>query len=334
MVSKSDNTNGKAVCGICPHNCSLKPGATGICGVRKNGGNGQVVPTHYGIVSGYAFDPIEKKPLYHFFPRSVILSVGSYGCNLKCDFCQNFSISQEFSVPQGRKLLPADIVQDALKVENNTGIAFTYNEPVVWPEYMRDIAVMAKNAGLRTVMVSNGYVNPAALREMISYIDAFNIDLKFFSNESYKKYAGGTLDPVLKSISAIAEAGRHLEITTLVIPQLNDSAGEMKAITSWIASETGKDTPFHISRYFPVYRRKTERTDPSKIDELHLIASENLSFVYAGNLANTTLSDTYCPDCGTRITSRNGYITEHIGITSDGNCANCERKIYNYLTCS
>ncbi len=334
MVTRRDENKGKAVCGICPHNCRLEPGATGICGVRKNDGKGLIVPSYYGLVSGYAVDPIEKKPLYHFFPGSVILSVGSYGCNLKCDFCQNFSISQEFSVPQGRKIFPEEIIEDALKTDNNTGIAFTYNEPVVWPEFMRDIALRARDAGLRTVMVSNGYVNPAPLREMISYIDAFNIDLKFFRNENYKKYAGGTLDPVLKSISAIAKEGRHLEITTLVIPGLNDSPSEMKSITSWIASETGKDTPFHISRYFPVFRRKTESTDPSKIDELHRIASETLSFVYAGNMSTTTLSDTYCPDCGTKVTSRSGYTTKHVRINSDGNCTKCGRKIYNYLTCS
>ena len=160
---------------------------------------------------------------------------------------------------------------------------FRSNEPVVWHEFMRDIARKARDAGLKTVMVSNGYVNPAPLKEMISYIDAFNIDLKFFSNESYKKYTGGTLNPVLKSISAIAEAGKHLEITTLVVPELNDTAGEIGALTSWIASETGKDTPFHISRYFPNFKRKTESTNPQKINELHKVASENLSFVFAGN---------------------------------------------------
>lgn len=334
MGTGSNANNENAVCGICPHNCSLESGATGICGVRKNVGNGMVEPVHYGVVSGYSADPMEKKPLYHYYPGSVILSVGSYGCNLKCDFCQNYSISQEFSVPQGRNISPDTIVEDALKIKNNTGIAFTYNEPVVWSEYMRDIALKARDAGLTTVMVSNGYVNQAPLKEMISYIDAFNIDLKFFSDESYRKYAGGTLNPVLKSISAIANAGRHLEITTLVIPGLNDSAVEMAALTAWIASETGKDTPFHISRYFPNFRRKTESTDPPKISELHKVASENLSFVYAGNLATNTLSDTYCPKCGTRVTRRSGYNTELISITSEGNCAKCGRKIYKNLTCS
>ena len=156
MGTGSNANNENALCGICPHNCSLEPGATGICGVRKNTGNGIVEPLYYGVVSGYSADPMEKKPLYHYYPRSVILSVGSYGCNLRCDFCQNYSISQVFSAPHGRKISPDTIVEDALKIENNTGVAFTYNEPVVWHEFMRDIARKARDAGLKTVMVKIG----------------------------------------------------------------------------------------------------------------------------------------------------------------------------------
>jgi pyruvate formate lyase activating enzyme len=321
-----------AICTICPHNCHIRQGATGICGVRINQGNGEVTLASYGSVSGYGTDPIEKKPLYHFYPGTVILSVGSYGCNLRCDFCQNCSISQEFDISSGRLMTPESIVADALRIPGNTGIAFTYNEPVVWFEFLRDTALKAREEGLKTVMVSNGYASSATISEAITFIDAFNIDLKFFSDKSYKRFTGGTMAPVLRSICDIAQAGRHLEITTLVIPTLNDTPGEIGKMASWIVSETGRETPLHLSRYFPAYRRTTPGTAPEALAELHAVASGHLSYVYAGNAPSLQLSDTICPECGTITAERRGYTTKLMNLTPEGRCKRCNREVFRYLT--
>jgi pyruvate formate lyase activating enzyme len=320
------------VCQVCPHKCKVKAGASGICGVRTNTGNGTITLASYGYVSGYNTDPIEKKPLYHYYPGSVILSIGSYGCNFRCDCCQNFAISQGFDPTAGRKMTPDEIVADALKIPGNTGIAFTYNEPIVWFEFMRDIALKAKSARLKTVMVSNGYVSKEILQEIISFIDAFNIDLKYYNDANYRKYTGGTLNPVLETISAIATANRHLEITTLVIPTLNDSLTEIENISSWIADHAGADTPLHLSRYFPAFRRSTPATKEASLAELYDRVSRNLSFVYAGNAPSLGHSDTICPDCGTIVTKRTGYSTKHLSVTRDGKCGKCLREIYSAFT--
>ncbi len=329
MNSYSECIEGKCRCLICPHMCLINKGSAGICGVRENRDGSSVTLAAYGLVSGYAADPIEKKPLYHFFPGSRILSVGSYGCNLRCDFCQNYSISSSFSMPGGPVKTPDVIVRDALTLSNNAGIAFTYNEPVVWIEYMTDIAQLARENNLKTAMISNGYINAGPLNDLIPLIDAFNIDLKFFSNESYRKYTGASLEPVKRSIAAIAGSGRHLEITTLVIPGLNDQEEEIAAIAGWIASECGRDTPFHLSRYHPSYRRSTPATPAETLTALHRVASGILSFVYAGNAPSLDLSDTICPGCGSRGTSRSGYETVHLNIDENGKCGKCGREIYS-----
>jgi pyruvate formate lyase activating enzyme len=316
---------------VCPHNCKLGPGSSGICRVRQNEGHGSIALTTCGLVSGYGSDPIEKKPLYHFYPGSTILSVGSYGCNLRCDFCQNWHISNGRNPMPGKRMKSEQIVSDALDIPGNIGIAFTYNEPVVWIEFMLATAGKAKEAGLATVMVSNGYVNEKPLKDILKVIDAFNIDLKFFSDESYRKYTGGTLAPVLRSMSQIASAGRHLEVTTLVIPGLNDSDDEIKDIAAWIASECGRDTPLHLSRYHPAHKRTTGPTPVSKLVELHRLASESLSYVYIGNAYSPRLSDTRCPGCGTTVTTRTGYITDFQNLTDSGKCSLCGHTIYRYF---
>jgi pyruvate formate lyase activating enzyme len=332
MIGEKRAPATNARCTICPQNCMIKPGASGICGVRGNDGSGSVHLTKYGSVSGYGTDPIEKKPLYHFYPGSKILSVGSFGCNLRCDFCQNSSISQSAPSHGVRRMMPSAIVAEACLIPENRGVAFTYNEPVVWFEFMRDIALLAKAAQLKTVVVSNGYVNQSALEEMIAFTDAFNIDLKFFNNDSYKKYTGGTLGPVLNSIREIAKAGRHIEITTLVIPGLNDSADEISAMASWIATEIGADTPLHLSRYFPSYHRRTPATKTDTLKVLKNAASNHLDYVYTGNTAIPELNCTMCPDCGTTVTNRKGYDTEILNLSDEGNCTMCGKKIYRYFT--
>jgi len=326
-------SNNKLECLLCPHYCKLSSGKTGICGVRKNTGE-KIELLTYGVLSGYSLDPVEKKPLYHFFPGHNILSIGSFGCNMKCDFCQNFHISQK--VPQS--LVPEvtinKIISDALYTERNIGIAFTYNEPIIWFEYMKDVAEIAKKEGLYTVMVSNGYINSQPLNEIIEFIDAFNIDLKSFNNNFYRKLAGAELEPVKNSMKQIARSGKHLEITSLVIPGQNDDINEMVLQSEWIAGELGKDVPFHLSRYFPTYKRDNPATPEELLKKLFDIASRNLDYVYVGNSHSGTGQNTLCPGCGTEVTIRSGFKTRLVNLDEDGKCTCCGNLVYKNFTFS
>jgi pyruvate formate lyase activating enzyme len=316
-------------CLLCPHNCILKPGGRGICGVRENIG-GELDLMTFGQISGMALDPVEKKPLYHFHPGSAILSVGSYGCNLKCDFCQNYHISQNIFPNRSAGVEPRELVRQAGMTKGNLGIAYTYNEPVIWFEYVMASAGLATSAGLRNVMVTNGYINSGPLNELIRVIDAFNIDLKAFSNDFYRRYTGSTLKPVLDAIKSVASSGRHIEITTLILPGLNDSPDEMRREAEWIAENAGQGIPLHLSRYFPMYRRNTPSTPAETILRLREVASEYLDYVYTGNLAgHDTGSDTKCPSCNDLVIKRSGYTTEICGLTPGGKCLNCGRQIIN-----
>jgi len=323
----------KTECLLCPHFCKLAEGKTGICGVRKNT-NGEIELMTYGVISGFAIDPVEKKPLYHFFPGQNILSIGSYGCNMRCDFCQNYHISQHIPENKVMSSTPENIMIDAMQLDNNIGVAFTYNEPIIWFEFMRDTAVLAKESGLFTVMVSNGYVNREPLSEIIQFIDAFNIDLKSFNNDFYRKLAGADIEPVKDSLKQIAKSGKHLEITSLIIPGQNDDIKEMTAQTEWIAEELGKDVPFHLSKYFPMYKRNDPATSQEKMNILYEIASEKLSYVYMGNFKSNSGQNTRCPECGTIVTTRTGYKTELKNLSKEGNCLVCGNLIYRYVTFS
>lgn len=318
---------GSVRCTLCPHYCIIRPGERGICGTRENR-EGEIYPVTAGIISGYALDPIEKKPLYHFHPGSVILSVGSYGCNLKCDFCQNYHISQNVKGEQSARLEPEELVRQAVTARGSIGIAYTYNEPAIWFEYVAESARLAREKGLRNVMVTNGYVNQEPLKELTQVIDAFNIDLKAFSNDFYRNYTGATLKPVLQAIKTVAGSGRHLEITTLVLPGMNDSPDEMEREAEWISGNAGRSVPLHLSRYFPTYRRTTPATPPETILRLREIAEKYLDFVYTGNMPGEEGgSDTRCPDCHTTVIRRSGYYARISGLTDEGSCVKCSRQI-------
>jgi pyruvate formate lyase activating enzyme len=321
---------GKAECLLCPHYCKIGVGKSGICGVRKNTGSSIELQT-YGVVSGYSPDPVEKKPLYHFFPGHNILSIGSYGCNMRCDFCQNHQISQ--NIPDGIKseISPEDLIKAAKSLKKNAGLAFTYNEPIIWFEFMRDAAVLAKEAGMYTVMVSNGFANPGPLGEIISFIDGFNIDLKAFNSKFYNYLTGADIKPVKDGLKQIARSGRHLEITTLIIPGQNDDEREMANETEWIADELGKNVPLHLSRYFPTYKRKDPATEQSTIERLAQIASQNLNHVYIGNTLSGERQDTLCPECGVTVTERSGYRTKLLNLDGQGRCMECGNMIYRYF---
>lgn len=327
LFRKSDR---KLQCLLCPHFCKIEEGKTGICGIRKNSGT-RIDLLTYGIISGCSLDPVEKKPLYHFFPGKKILSIGSYGCNMKCDFCQNYHISQKVPQSISESTMPEEIAADSLIAVNNIGIAFTYNEPVIWFEYVIDTAIAVKDKGLYTVLVTNGYINPDPLSEILKLTDAFNVDLKAFNNDFYRRLAGATLEPVKNTLKAIIMAGKHLEITTLLVTGQNDKISEMEEQVKWISGELGNDVPFHLSRYFPMYLRNDPATPHNTIMEHYEIARKHLNFVYIGNTLSETGQNTSCPSCGKVITRRSGYHINNTG-TLNGTCSDCGKEIYKYFT--
>lgn len=321
----------KTECLLCPHYCKLSAGKAGICGARKSDGE-KIDLLTYGIISGYALDPVEKKPLYHFYPGTNILSLGSYGCNMKCDFCQNYNISQRILAGFSSRTEPEKIIKNAVDSLNNIGIAFTYNEPVIWFEFIRDVAHKAKKRGLRIVLVSNGYVNREPLEEIISFTDAFNIDLKAFNDSFYRKLTGADPEPVKNTLKQIAHSGRHLEITTLIIPGQNDDEKEMAMEAEWIAGELGKDVPLHLSRYFPIYKREDPATPAETIKKLFETASKYLTYVYIGNMVSKGGQDTKCPKCGKLVTRRSGYNIKLMNLDQKGRCTGCGTLIYKNFT--
>jgi pyruvate formate lyase activating enzyme len=323
----------KLECLLCPHYCKLSPGKSGICLARINSGE-KIELLTYGVLSAYSLDPIEKKPLYHFFPGYDILSIGSYGCNMKCDFCQNFNISQNIPGHMSKKTTPGNIVAEALSLVKNIGIAFTYNEPVIWYEFMRDVATSAKSSGLHTVMISNGYVNSEPLNDIIQFIDAFNIDLKAFNNDFYRKLTGSEIGPVKKSLKQIAKSGKHLEITSLIIPGQNDNEKELALQSEWIAGELGKEVPVHLSRYFPVYKRDNPATSQESMKRLFEIVSKYSDNVYMGNIVSDRGQNTFCSNCGKIVTKRSGYKTELLNLNTEGKCSNCGTMVFKYFTIS
>jgi pyruvate formate lyase activating enzyme len=251
---------------------------------------------------------------------------------MRCDFCQNYNISQRISSGFTDKTEPEKIIRDAQSSLNNTGIAFTYNEPVIWFEFIRDVAVKVKRKGLHTVMVSNGFVNKEPLEEMISFTDAFNIDLKAFNPDFYKRLAGADLEPVKNALKQIAASGRHLEITTLIIPGQNDSEEEMKYESEWIAGELGKNIPLHLSRYFPMYKREDPATPNDTLKKLAEIAAGNLDYVYTGNVVSDKYQNTICPVCGKIVTERTGYNIKLQNLDQKGRCTGCNTRIYRHFT--
>lgn len=274
----------KVECEICPHHCKLEEGQLGLCRGRINR-KGQVVSENYGKLTAFALDPIEKKPLYHFHPGSRILSIGSYGCNLNCPFCQNCDISMAGGKEiEYQKVTCEELVEKALQLKSrgNIGIAYTYNEPLIGYEFVRDCAKKMKSAGLKNVVVTNGYINKEALTELLPLIDAFNIDLKGFTEEYYHKL-WGDLATVKQSIE-LAAAESHVEITTLIVPGENDSEEEMEALSGWLAS-VNPEIPLHISRFFPRFKMQDRSSTPvEQVYRLAAVARRKLKYVHEGNV--------------------------------------------------
>lgn len=315
-------------CELCPWYCILKPGETGICKVRTNQ-NGTLITEVFDKVAAFGIDPIEKKPLYHFFPGKNILSIGEVGCNLHCKFCQNHRISQckASDYRNFENATSVQIVDEALKTHNNIGIAYTYNEPFTFFEFMLETAKLAHQKNLKNVVVSNGYINPGPLRNILPHIDAFNIDLKAFTNDFYKKFTKGKLQPVLDVLKIIARSNIHLEITNLVIPGLNDDENQFREMISWMVSELGDDIPLHLSRYFPQNEMEIPPTPVSTLETLYDIAKKQLQYVYLGNVTNDNYSSTWCANCHEILIIRKGYKTDTRNLSQNGTCKKCNHKL-------
>jgi len=325
LYTTLENRNVK--CFLCPHACVLAPGKRGICGVRKNI-DGILQSLNYKKISAINIDPVEKKPLYHFLPGTDSFSISAPGCNFHCNFCQNSSISMVKNEQDitGREISPSQLVKKA-KEGGCRSISYTYTEPTIYFELMKDTAEIAASSGLKNIMVSNGFITHEALDLIAPYIDAANIDIKSFSNDFYKKYTGGSLKPVLDTVRKMKDMGIWVEVTTLLIPGLNTEEEEIKNLTRFILG-TDPDIPWHMSRFFPSYRlTEIEPTDPEKIKEYLANARDmGLSYVYGGNFISNFWESTHCPSCGSLLIQREGYNTE-IKNLSEGKCSICSMEI-------
>lgn len=267
-------------CFLCPHLCRIKEGLCGFCGVRTNKG-GKLYTVNYGRVSSIALDPIEKKPLYHYHPRELILSAGTVGCNLACLFCQNWNISKQVEAPT-EAFTSQELINKAKEL-GSFGIAYTYNEPFIWYEFVYETAELAKREGLENVLVTNGYVLPSPLKELLPFIDAMNIDLKSIRDEFYKKVCSGTVAPVLETIKASVKSC-HVELTNLIIPTLNDSEKDLIDLVDWVYENVGDSVPLHFSRYFPCYKMTLPPTPIETLKKAEEIAKKKLKYVHLGNV--------------------------------------------------
>jgi pyruvate formate lyase activating enzyme len=311
----------KVLCQLCPHACLLAEGKTGNCGVRKNV-SGDLQSLVYGRLISANVDPIEKKPLFNFRPGSNVFSIATTGCNLHCKFCQNWEISQIINIPE-REFTPQEVV-NAAKQSGCGGIAYTYTEPTIFYEFALETAKLAREAGLFNVWVSNGFINPAPLREIAKYLDAANIDIKG-DTAFYKKYAGGRLAPVMKTIRILHEKKVWTEVTNLLIPGLNDSDKQIKKMVADVA-EISRAIPLHFSRYYPCYQMKTKPTPASTLERAVKIGKKKLKFVYAGNAVGNQWENTFCPKCGEKLVERRG-IAFIVSNLKENRCPKCGIKI-------
>ncbi|MBM3252487.1 MAG: AmmeMemoRadiSam system radical SAM enzyme [Candidatus Omnitrophica bacterium] len=272
--------NGKVHCLLCPQSCQISDGKFGFCRVRKNL-KGKLCSLIYGEITSIALDPIEKKPLYHYHPGEYILSVGTKGCNLACPFCQNWSISQD-DVASTQSITSQELIKKAQEL-NSFGIAYTYNEPFIWYEFVLDTARLAKKEGLENVLVTNGFVNLKPLEEILPFIDAMNIDLKSIDDDFYRKICKGRINPVLETIKR-SHSSCHIELTNLIIPTLNDKEDNFRRLVDWIFDNLGPEVPLHFSRYFPCFKIDIPPTPVDTLKKAEQIARKKLKYVYLGNI--------------------------------------------------
>jgi pyruvate formate lyase activating enzyme len=310
----------KVYCTLCPQDCTIAEGKRGFCRVRINH-DGRLYSEIYNRAMATGLDPVEKKPLYHFHPGKIIFSIGTRGCNQRCDFCQNSHMLQ----PSAKvfEMSAQRVVKEALNA-GSFGIAYTYNEPFIWYEFILECAALAREHGLCNVLVTNGLYNPDPFGRLAPLVDAMNIDVKSMQESFYKKICKSKLAPVLATCRAAREAGIHLEITNLLIPTLNDAPEQVEELVRFMV-ELGRDVPLHFSAYFPCYKMTIEPTPLSSLLRAREIAEKELLYVYLGNVRAAEGGNTRCPACRNLLVKRDGYTTEVKGI-SDGNCAQCGRS--------
>jgi pyruvate formate lyase activating enzyme len=317
--------DGRIQCDLCPRECRLHEGQRGLCFVRQMV-DGTMVLTTYGRSSGFCVDPIEKKPLNHFYPGTSVFSFGTAGCNLTCKFCQNWDISKSREVDTlVDRALPAEIAA-AAREAGCASVAFTYNDPVIFAEYAMDAADACHAAGLKTVAVTAGYINDVPRREFYAKMDAANVDLKAFTEDFYVALSGGHLQPVLDTLRYLThETDVWVEITTLVIPGCNDSDDELDAMSRWIARELGPDVPLHFSAFHPDWKMRNLPPTPAATltRARHIAQRAGLRYVYTGNVHDTEGGATVCPGCGVTLIARDWYRIDQYRLTPDGHCPAC-----------
>jgi len=323
----------KVKCHVCANECVILPEKVGICRTRKNY-DGELYTLIYGsMISRGSLDPIEKKPLYNFWPGATAYSIASIGCSFRCQNCQNWNISQanptEISLVE---MLPKQLVE-LVKKSGATTLAYTYNEPLIWHEWILDTVNLLKQENIKTILVTNGYSTPEATKELIEVgINAANIDIKSMSDEFYKTICGvKSVQPVLDTAKRFKRGGIHIEITNLIIPDLNDNDAEIKSLSKWIVENLGNDTPTHFSAYHPDFKQPSmKRTPFETLDRAYNIAKkEGINYVYVGNLSHEKGGNTYCPNCNHLIFGRSGYRFTKIDITDSKICPNCQYDLSN-----
>ena len=332
MWEHVSNDGSRIICDLCPRHCSLRPNDRGFCFVRENRG-GHVVSTTYGRSTGFCIDPIEKKPLNHFYPGTAVLSFGTPGCNLSCIFCQNWTMSRSRNIEAVcESATPAAIAAAAVK-HNCRSVAFTYNDPIVWAEYAMETAKACRAVGVKTVAVTSGYISSEARADFFQCMDAANVDLKGFTDDFYRKFCGGSLQPVLDTLHwLVHESHVWLEITNLLIPDANDSPKDIEAMCRWIFKELGPDVPVHFSAFHPDFQLKDrDVTPPATLATAYDIAERvGIRYIYTGNVFDPERQHTYCPGCGQVVIARHGYSLGDYGVRN-GHCRHCQTPIAGHF---
>lgn len=321
--------DGRVQCDVCPRECKLREGQRGLCFVRANVGNA-IVSTTYGRSSGFCVDPIEKKPLNHFYPGSSVLSFGTAGCNLSCKFCQNWDISKSREMDTLASRATPEMIAAAAFEAGCSSVAYTYNDPVIFQEYAVDVAQACREQGVLSVAVSAGYHTPAARQPFYQHMDAANIDLKSFNEDFYWKLTGAHLAPVLDTLQYIYhETTTWLEVTTLVIPGHNDSAQELEAMSRWLVDNLGPEVPLHFSAFHPDYKMMSVPATPKDtlINARKIALAQGLQNVYTGNVHHSAGDTTFCPECGEAVIERDWYELIAWRLDEQGGCLACGSKI-------
>jgi pyruvate formate lyase activating enzyme len=318
---------GRLRCTLCPRDCRLADGQAGFCHVRRNEG-GRLVSLAFGRSTGFAVDPIEKKPLAHFHPGTTVLSFGTAGCNLGCRFCQNWDISKATLAERRSSAYTAKDVVDLAVESGCPSVAFTYNDPVIWAEWAIEVAKEARSRGVNAVFVSAGYVSPGAREEIFAHMDAANIDLKAFTEDFYRKVTLSHLDPVLDTLRWLAKSPTWVEVTTLLIPGLNDGDAEVRALAEWIGANMGPDTPLHFTAFHPDFKLLDRPpTPPRTLLRARALAREvGLRHVYTGNVHDRASQTTSCPRCDAKVIERDWHAVLAMRLDGD-RCAACGERI-------